>query len=181
MSYRVFKPQEYPLPSIIEDIDQWPIARLTEDEEAFTAAVQKAVIDKVTNRLKGDTTLKNELEKVLYQERIRLTQSAWKADPKDERQFWNNIKSKIVRLDSAATGEVITSEEDILNEIVHRYTQEIVGHFDVRAFKFARNILPIFFGRILNAAPGKWFKTLSTNAKTIHEKIPITGDVNRIR
>lgn len=181
MSYRVFKPQEYPLPYIIEDIDQWPIAKLTGDEEAFTAAVQKAVIDKVTNRLKGDTTLKNELEKVLYQERIRLTQSAWKADPKDERQFWNNIKSKIVRLDSISTGEVHTSEEDILNEIVNRYTQEIVGHFDVRAFKFARNILPIFFGRILNAAPGKWFKTLSTNAKTIHEKIPITGNIDRIR
>jgi glycerol-3-phosphate O-acyltransferase len=181
MSYRVFKPQEYPLPYIIEDIDQWPIAKLTGDEEAFTAAVQQAVIEKVTHRLKGDTTLKNELEKVLYQERIRLTQSAWKADPKDERQFWNNIKSKIVRLDSVTTGEVITSEEEILNEIVHRYTQEIVGHFDVGAYKFAKNILPIFFGRILNAAPGKWFKTLSTNAKTIHEKIPITGNIDRIR
>ena len=181
MSYRVFKPQEYPLPYIIEDIDQWPIAKLTENEEAFTAAVQQAVIEKVTNRLKSNTTLKNELEKVLYQERIRLTQSAWKADPKDERQFWNNIKSKIVRLDSVTADDVHTSEEDILNEIVNRYTQEIVGHFDVRAYKFAKNILPIFFGRILNAAPGKWFKTLSTNAKTIHEKVPITGDVDRIR
>ena len=181
MSYRVFKPQEYPLPYIIEDINQWPIAKLTENEEAFTAAVQQAVIEKITNRLKSNTPLKNELEKVLYQERIRLTQSAWKADPKDERQFWNNIKSKIVRLDSATAEEVHTSEEDILNEIVNRYTQEIVGHFDVRAYKFAKNILPIFFGRILNAAPGKWFKTLSTNAKTIHEKVPITGDVDRIR
>ena len=181
MSYRVFKPQEYPLPYIIEDITQWPIAKLTENEEAFTAAVQQAVIEKITNRLKSNTPLKNELEKVLYQERIRLTQSAWKADPKDERQFWNNIKSKIVRLDSATAEEVHTSEEDILNEIVNRYTQEIVGHFDVRAYKFAKNILPIFFGRILNAAPGKWFKTLSTNAKTIHEKVPITGDVDRIR
>jgi glycerol-3-phosphate O-acyltransferase len=181
MSYRVFKPQEYPLPYIIEDINDWPIAKLSGDSDAFTEEVRKAVIEKIKHRLKSDSTLKNELEKVLYQERIRLTQSAWKADPKDERQFWNNIKSKIVRLDSVAAGEVHTSEEDILNEIVNRYTQEIVGHFDVRAFKFARNILPIFFGRILNAAPGKWFKTLSSNAKTIHEKVPITGDVDRIR
>lgn len=181
MSYKVFKPQEYPLPYIIDDVNQWPIAKLTQNEETFTAAVQQAVIEKVTKNFKTDSSLKSELEKVLYQERIRLTQTPWKADPKDERQFWNNIKSKIVRLDSVSPGELHASEEEILNEIVHRYTQEIVGHFDVGAFKFARNILPIFFGRILNAAPGKWFKTLSANAKTIHEKIPITGDVDRIR
>ena len=181
MSYRVFKPQEYPLPYIIDDVSQWPIAKLTDDSEAFTAAVQQSVIDKVTHRFKTNSSLKSELEKVLYQERIRLTQTPWKADPKDERQFWNNIKSKIVRLDSVSEAELQASEEEILNEIVNRYTQEIVGHFDVGAYKFARNILPIFFGRILNAAPGKWFKTLSSNAKTIHEKIPITGDVDRIR
>ncbi len=181
MSYRVFKPQEYPLPNIIDDISQWPIAKLTADSEAFTAAVQKAVLEKMNSRVKHGSSLKGELEKVLYQERIRLTQTPWKADPKDERQFWNNIKSKIVRLDSTAADDIHTSEEDILNEIVNRYTQEIVGHFDVGAFKFARNILPIFFGRVLNAAPGKWFKTLSANAKTIHEKIPITGNVDRIR
>jgi glycerol-3-phosphate O-acyltransferase len=182
MSYRVFNPQEYPLPYIIEDVSQWPIAKLTSDSDAFTTAVQKAVVDKVANKAGDDSSLKSELEKVLYQERIRLTQTPWKADPKDERQFWNNIKSKIVHLDATTPdNEVHTSEEDILNEIVNRYTQEIVGHFDVGAFKFAKNILPIFFGRILNAAPGKWFKTLSANAKTIHEKIPITGDVDRIR
>jgi len=168
MSYRVFNPQEYPLPYIIDDVSQWPIAKLTADSEAFTAAVQKAVLDKVTHKAKNDSSLKNELEKVLYQERIRLTQTPWKADPKDERQFWNNIKSKIVHLDSVNAGEEIhTSEEDILNEIVNRYTQEIVGHFDVSAFKFAKNILPIFFGRILNAAPGKWFKTLAKKGTII--------------
>ena len=47
MSYRVFNPQEYPLPYIIDDISQWPIAKLTADSEAFTAAVQKAVLDKL--------------------------------------------------------------------------------------------------------------------------------------
>jgi glycerol-3-phosphate O-acyltransferase len=182
MSYRVFTPQDYPLPYIIEDTSQWPIAKLTTDSEAFTAAVQQSVVDKLNKKFSSNSSLKNELERVLYQERIRLTQTPWKADPKDERQFWNNIKSKIVKLDAnPSQGEVHTTAEDILNEIVHRYTQEIVGRFDGRAFKFARNILPIFFGRILNAAPGKWFKTLSANAKTIHEKIPITGDVDHIR
>ena len=120
ISYKVFKPQEYPLPYIIEDVNQWPIAKLTANEETFTAAVQQAVIEKVTRKFKTDSSLKSELEKVLYQERIRLTQTPWKADPKDERQFWNNIKSKIVRLDSVTAEELHASEEEILNEIVHR-------------------------------------------------------------
>lgn len=182
MSYRVFTPQDYPLPYIIEDTTQWPIARLTTDSEAFTAAVQQAVLDKLIHRYHGKEGLKNELERVLYQERIRLTQTPWKADPKDERQFWNNIKSRIVKLDAnAGQADAMTTEEDILREIVHRYVHEIVGQFNPAAFKFARGILPFFFGRVLNAAPGKWFKTLSANAKTIHEKIPITGDIEHIR
>ena len=182
MSYRVFKPQDYPLPYIIDDIEQWPIAKLSKDSEAFTAAVQKAVYQKLEHRFSGGTSLKSELEKTLYQERIRLTQTPWRADPKDERQFWNNIKSKIVKLGSITSAtEEHTSEDEILKEIIERYTHEIVGHFDPGAFKFARGILPILFGRILNAAPGKWFKTISANAKTIHEKIPIIGNIELIR
>ena len=115
MSYRVFKPQEYPLPYILDDVSQWPIAKLTSDSEAFTAGIRVAVLDRLNQKFKHESSLKNELEKALYQERIRLTQTPWKADPKDERQFWNNIKSKIVRLDALGTSEVHTSEEDILN------------------------------------------------------------------
>jgi glycerol-3-phosphate O-acyltransferase len=182
MSYRVFKPQDYPLPYIIDDIEQWPIAKLSRDSEAFTVAVQNAVYEKLHHRLASGTSLKSELEKTLYQERIRLTQTPWKADPKDERQFWNNIKSKIVKLGAiTSASEEHTSEDDILKEIIERYTHEIVGHFDPGAFKFARGILPILFGRILNAAPGKWFKTISANAKTIHEKVPIIGNIELIR
>ena len=144
--------------------------------------MQKAVYQKLEHRFSGGTSLKSELEKTLYQERIRLTQTPWRADPKDERQFWNNIKSKIVKLGSITSAtEEHTSEDEILKEIIERYTHEIVGHFDPGAFKFARGILPILFGRILNAAPGKWFKTISANAKTIHEKIPIIGNIELIR
>ncbi len=64
---------------------------------------------------------------------------------------------------------------------MHRYVSEIVGEFDPQAFNLAKAILPQFFGRILSAAPGKWLKTFAGNVKTLHEKIPISGDIEKIR
>ncbi|MFN8278041.1 MAG: 1-acyl-sn-glycerol-3-phosphate acyltransferase [Chitinophagales bacterium] len=182
MSYRIFNPQEYPLPYVIEDVNAWPIARLTVDREHFIRDVQEAVLQKFNQRYPDASVMQQELAKLLYQERIRLTQTPWKADPKDERPFWNEIKSRIVRLDQInEDGEKRKQEEEIIRDVVDRYSREILGTFEPRIFTFARKILPVFFGRILNAAPGKWFKTISANAKTIHEKIPITGDIEKIR
>ncbi len=170
--------QTYPLPYVIEDIGQWPINKLAEDRDGFMQQVKQATLEKLQERLTTDEQLKEELAKVLFQERVRLTEKPWKADPPDERAFWGSVKSKFIKLgkeDSSITPQQLT------NEILDRYIHEITGNFDVNSFQLARTILPQFFGRVLNAAPGKWFKNLSANARTIHEKIPITGDVERIR
>lgn len=181
MSGRYYQPTDYPLPYVIEDIRQWPIYKLSADKEAFVEEVKAASRKKLREKFSTDKQLKEELAKVLYQERIRLTEKPWKADPKDERQFWNGIKSKFIKLDHVTEKIEDITEDAILDEILDRYANEIVGEFDVRAFGFARTILPQFFGRIFAAAPGKWFKTIAGNVKTLHEKIPITGDIEKIR
>lgn len=180
MSYRVFSPKEYPLPYIIEDLNDWPIAKLTEHKEQFLSKVEQEVLKKIREKFATEKEAKAELAKLLYQEKIRLTQTPWKADPKDERQFWNNVKSKFIQLD-AIHQESTTTADEILQEIIHRYANEIAGEFNPKAFQLARVVLPQFFGRVLGAAPGKWFKAVSIGAKTIHEKIPITGNVEKIR
>lgn len=180
MSGRLYNPQDYPLPYVISDIKDWPISRLSKDREAFLKEVKSTVLARLKAKFDSPKALHDELARVLYQERIRLTEKPWKADPPDERQFWNSIKSKLVRLDQLS-GDALLSEEAILDEILDRYLNEIVGHFDARTFGFARVFLPQFWGRIFSAAPGLWFKTFSKNVKTIHEKIPITGDVDKIR
>lgn len=178
---RQYNPTDYPLPYIIPDIKQWPIYRLSEDKESFVNEVKERTRQKLKERFVTDKALRDELAKVLYQERIRLTEKAWKADPKDERQFWSGIKSKYLQLDQTGEHKSEITEDLILNDILDRYVNEIVGTFDLGAFNFAKAILPQFFGRVLSAAPGKWFKTLAGNVKTLHEKIPITGDVEKIR
>lgn len=178
---RNYNPTDYPLPYVVEDIREWPIYKLSADEEAFVEEVKKSAKEKLKERFATDKALREELAKVLYQERIRLTEKPWKADPKDERQFWSGVKGKFLKLDSTEERPEGLTEEALLDEILDRYANEIVGQFDVQAFKLARAILPQFFGRILAAAPGKWFKTIAGNVKTLHEKIPITGDVEKIR
>lgn len=178
---RNYNPTDYPLPYVVEEIRDWPIYKLSADKEAFVEEVKKNAKAKLKERFKTDKVLREELAKVLYLERIRLTEKPWKADPKDERQFWNGVKGKFIKLDSAEERPEGLNEEAVLDEILDRYANEIVGEFDVQAFKLARAILPQFFGRILAAAPGKWFKTIAGNVKTLHEKIPITGDVEKIR
>lgn len=170
------------MPYVIPDLNEWPISRLTADKEAFVAEVKQRTIARIKSKFNTPALLRDELTRVLYQEKIRLTEKPWKADPPDEKQFWNSIKSKLIQIDTTLNGEEKTySEDDVLELIVDRYVNEIVGEFDHKAFGLARAILPQFFGRILSAAPGKWLKNLAGNVKTIHEKIPITGDIDKIR
>lgn len=180
MSGREYKPSDYPLPYVIEDLKQWPIYKLTEHKEDFIAEVKAKVKLKLKERFATEKALRGELAKVLYQERIRLTEKPWKADPKDEQQFWNKIKSKLIKIEQAEDNSSL-NEEELLDEIIGRYANEILGEFDPGAFGLARAILPQFFGRVLSAAPGKWLKTVARNVRTIHEKIPITGDIEKIR
>ncbi|MFN8321084.1 MAG: 1-acyl-sn-glycerol-3-phosphate acyltransferase [Chitinophagales bacterium] len=180
MSGREYKPSDYPLPYVIEDLKQWPIYKLTEHKEDFIAEVKAKVKLKIKERFATEKALRSELAKVLYQERVRLTEKPWKADPKDEQQFWNKIKSKLIKIEQAEDNSLL-NEEELLDEIIDRYANEILGEFDPGAFGMARAILPQFFGRVLSAAPGKWLKTVARNVRTIHEKIPITGDIEKIR
>jgi len=169
---------KFPLPYIIEDLREWPIYKLSENRDAFMNEVKQTTLRKIYEEFPNDTLLKDELSKVLFQERIRLTEKPWKADPPDERAFWGSVKSKFMKLSDADT--VITPQQ-LTEEILDRYINEITGNFDINSFQFARTVLPQFFSRVFNAAPGKWFKSISQGARTIHEKIPITGDVELIR
>jgi glycerol-3-phosphate O-acyltransferase len=181
MSGREYKSTDYPLPYVTPDIRQWPISKLSEHKADFVNEVKQRVKEKLVARFGSEKVIREELAKVLYQERIRLTEKPWKADPKDERQFWNGLKSKLIKIEQIDNNNGHITAEQLLDEIIDRYVNEIVGEFEPGAFAFAKAILPQFFGRILAAAPGKWFKTIAGNVRTIHEKIPITGDIEKIR
>ncbi|MCB0684019.1 MAG: hypothetical protein KDC32_24405, partial [Saprospiraceae bacterium] len=55
------------------------------------------------------------------------------------------------------------TNEMLLRRILHRYSEEIVGTFSIKTFRFARRFLTFFFKRLLNAAASRNFRRLYTS------------------
>ncbi len=139
---------------------------------------ERAILNRVQNEGLG-----NELARTLYLERIRLTEKPWRADPKDEKQFWNNIKQELLNngiLSNGGTGNE-QKEKELLEKIMWRYAHEIAGYFDPSTYRFAKRAVPFIFGRLLNAALAQGFKGKWSDTYAIRDKIRLTGNIEHIR
>ena len=83
---------EKPLPYVVENIEEWPIYVTYKNKEEFLNKVKKHVLQHSSWLNKEPDTLRNELKKILYQEKIRLTKTPWKSDDPKEKLFWSGIK-----------------------------------------------------------------------------------------
>lgn len=167
-------------PRVIERIEDWPIYRLSKDRAAFIREIEEFTFNRLRNRHRKD--LPDALAKTIYQERIRIKEAPWKVDPPNERQFWNKISKKLIkksldRKDSSAQ-EVA---EEILQKIIHRYAEEIVGTFQINTFRFAQRFLTAFFNRLFNAAVGKSLRAIFRGRRHLYERLNIVGDVETAR
>jgi glycerol-3-phosphate O-acyltransferase len=171
------------LPPILPDITEWPIYKLSKDKESFLLEIKQLTIDKILSKIHTEKELNDLLGKVLYSERIRLTQKAWKADPSDEREFWATIKNELLNIDVDTLQGPITNESPnlkIVHQIIDRYLGEVAGNFKPGVYNFARHTVNVLVSKILNAAPGNNFRFWKTK-KTVGEKLIITGEIEKIR
>lgn len=167
-------------PRIIERIEDWPIYLLSKDRPAFVRQIDEHTFDRIAHKHQDDLT--DILVKTIYQERIRIKESPWKVDPPNERSFWNRISKQLIKksLDRDDTESKAVNEE-ILQKIIHRYSEEIVGTFQISTFKFAQRFLTAFFSRIFNAAVGKSIRAMFRGKRNLYERLNIVGDVETVR
>ncbi|MCY7329604.1 MAG: 1-acyl-sn-glycerol-3-phosphate acyltransferase, partial [Saprospiraceae bacterium] len=167
-------------PRVIERIEDWPIYRLSKDRAEFIREIDEFTFQRIAGRHRKD--LSDVLVKVLYQERIRIKEDPWKVDPPNERQFWNRISKKLIQksLDRHSP-EAQEAAEDILRKIIHRYSEEIVGTFQISTFRFAQRFLTAFFNRIFNAAVGKSIRAIWRGRRHLYERFNVVGDVDTVR
>lgn len=128
--------------------------------------------------------LSDELARTLYQERVRVTQKPWKADPVDEREYWKNIKQQVIGLNGQVSTNQKEEEEraiEILSSIVSRYSNEITGTFDPSIYEFAKKALPVGFSRLLKTSVGQNFKERLSHQFNIKDRFHFTGDLETIR
>ena len=170
------KPAE-PYPQVIERINEWPIFKLSQDRKKFIAEIDEQTINRL---IKDNPKLYDLVAQTIYQERIRIRDTPWKVDPPNENQFWGKIRSGLLKTDGEAKQKKTETQRELLSRIVHRYSEEIVGTFNIRTFRFARWFLNKFFNRLLNAAAERWWRILGSRFR-LHERIHVYGEIDGIR
>ncbi|WBM74870.1 1-acyl-sn-glycerol-3-phosphate acyltransferase [Saprospira grandis] len=162
----------YPLPSVIEDLNKWPINQLYRDKKAFMDQLVAFTQDRLIAQKKGGE-LAQKIAAVVYKERQRILENPWKVDPPDELDFWGDIRRKLVKGAKLEGAEAQAHHEQLSERILRRYTEEITGDFKISTYKLARILLPMLFNSILN--------TLTIRKADLRKKLRISGHVEELR
>ena len=166
---------------ILDGIPDWPVYQLSKNRKEFLEEVTQRSIDQIRLLRPSRKQLIDELEATVFREQNRLKRNRWRVDPKDEPRFWSHIKNELIELSSKPAEDGTKKEEEILQEIVQRYANEIAGNFKPSSYKFAREVIKFWFGRLLNGARVKKFGAYFRNQYTLRDKIHIVGKVKMLR
>lgn len=171
--------------SIIPNIENWPIFRLSEDRKNFVEEINNYVFNKL--KAQHPQKVADMLAQTVFMERSRMRESPWKVDPPNDAQFWSKINKKLVREIDIKNESAIKNNEDLLWRIINRYSEEIVGTFKIPTFLFARKFLTVFFGRLLSAASAQgFFRSLKRlifggGESSILDRFKVYGDISHIQ
>ena len=77
--------------------------------------------------------------------------------------------------------EAMKTNEEILRKIVNRYSEEIVGTFRIKTFKFAKQFLTLFFTRLLNTAAGRNWHRIWGRKFRLRDRLQVKGPLEAVR
>lgn len=168
-------------PHIYPEIEDWPIYKLSEDRRAFVEEII-AYTKQIFLQKYGAKKLNEVISKTIYQELIRIKEDPWKVDPPNEKQFWKKVKIRLLNgsLDKPEA-EALENNKEILDTIIRRYAEEIVGTFKKKTWLFARRFLTLLFHRLLIAARAKNLYQLLGSKDRLSDRMIVKGDIQNIR
>lgn len=162
---------------VLPDIKSWPIVRLLQGRKAFVDEIVTSLMEDYKDL--DPESLEETLSTTIYLELKRIKEEPFKVDPKNEYKYFKGLRKTL-----AENGNKPHSYDlnvALLNRLLHRYTEEIVGNFKIRTFKFARRALTQLFNRLLNSASTKLWGGLISNKHKIDDRIKILGPIEKIR
>ncbi len=166
---------------ILEGIPDWPVYQLSKNRKEFIEEVAQRAFNSVKELRPTTKRLTDELEATVYREQQRMKRNRWRVDPPDEGVFWSGVKEELVNLGGNTPEEADRKADDILYRIVHRYANEIAGNFKPNSYRVTREILKIWFSRLLNGARVKKFGAIFRREYTLRDKIQVVGKVKQLR
>lgn len=176
------KKQTKTYPHVFPDIEDWPIYQLSEDRKKFVQEIDTHTLDRLMQ--KHGLGILDVIAKTIYMERIRIKEEVWKVDPPNEKQFWKKIRSRLLKILPAEQEEeqVRAASEEILRQIIHRYSEEIVGTFRIKTFLFARKFLTLFFNSLLYSSISlKSFWWVKAGQAKAQNRLLVKGYIEEIR
>jgi len=164
-------------------MDEWPVVTLSQDRMAFVGEVAKESVERIKQVTKTREGLIEEIETTLFREKLRIKRNPWAVDPEDEASFLASIKERLVEIsqDDLSNEEIDETLDEILQEIIFRYADEIAGNFKKSRYRMARSIVTFGFARLLNASRARGFWSIFKTKFTLQDKIHITGEVEQLR
>ncbi|HUM50342.1 MAG TPA: 1-acyl-sn-glycerol-3-phosphate acyltransferase [Chitinophagales bacterium] len=170
------------LDSVIPKIKDWPINLIALKKDKIMQASIADTLIEFNKAYPTNEKIRELIQKTLYLERIRIKTDSWEVDPEDENEFWAKIKKQLFVADPSLIEEHKSQElhQEMLHEIVSRYTHEICGNFKPGVFWMARQILRRIFARLFNAHFGG-FKGLFYPDEKLKDKLIVAGPVDKIR
>ncbi len=166
-------------PHILPDISDWPIYKLSENRKAFVNEIVDFTVDRLLSKSVSDVT--DLIARTIYMEQIRIKEEPWKVDPPNERQFWKKIQKQLVAfsLDTPAE-QARANNKELLETIVRRYAEEIVGTFRIKTFLFARRFLTFFFHQLFArlALPALYY---NKGKRKLSRHLLVEGQVETVR
>jgi len=169
----------YTFDQLKPDIHTWPIYALHEDREQFIQDIISFVSLRFTQRSVDE---KNEvIATALYKEKMRIKDDPWKADPQDDAAYLRKITKRLKEISGLDDDAQNEAYDALLEKIIYRYAEEIVGGFKIKTFNFSRKFLRIFFNRLLNAAAGRNQKRLWGTQHRLASRLRVHGSVERMR
>jgi glycerol-3-phosphate O-acyltransferase len=166
---------------ILEGIPDWPVYQLSKNRKEFIEEVAQRSFEHAKQLRPTAKQLLEELEATVYREQQRMKRNRWRVDPKDEPQFWANVKEELVTLANKTSEEAEAKADELLHRIISRYADEIAGNFRPSSYKLTREMIKFWFSRLLNGARVKKFGAIFRREYTLRDKIHIVGKAKQIR
>lgn len=139
-------------PPVLPDIGDWPLAKMRKRKKAFVADVVKTTLQQLLAENPEPDKLEEEIAEAMFMEKNRMKFKPWPVDPKDELDFWNGVEATLADLPT----KNLSNETKyyklslLLEDIILRYAQEIVGDFKPGVYQFAKRLIPHGFATLLN-------------------------------
>lgn len=167
--------KEYP--HIVPEIERWPLARLSENKEAFIEKMNEHTLNKILNAT--EPSVEDIIASTIYKEKIRTKVTPWKVDPRDDKLYWKKLEGELRSNSQKENKDELNLI--LMKKIINRYSTEIMYNFNPKTYKFARRFLYGFFKRLFNKVYKKGYKRPWGNRKQLWEKLETKGAIEEIR